>query len=505
MSSRFLCLDLGTTGLKASVLTDRGEEIAAASRGYPIAAPRPGWAEQDPEDWWRALVDCCDEVRTRVPDCMVGVVGIGICGQMHTHVYLGADGAPLRPAITWMDQRSGELLARMGGDASFAQEVFGRALNAPAATYTAPNCAWVKEAEPEVWRKTTRVLLAKDYLKYRLTGEMVTDYSDAAGTLLLDVAGRRWSDELLAAFGIPRGVLPELGGSSSVAGRLSRAAADILGLPSGTPVNNGSSDNSAAAFGSDMVAPGQVTLIIGTAGVVSACADRPIPDPRHRLACWNYCLEDRWISLGVTQTAGESLNWFRRCFDPSAVGEGARDAFEEYEKIASRAPAGSGGLVFLPYLNGERTPYWDSHARGVFFGIGLETEKRHFVRAVMEGVSFALRNCLETSESLGLKVDEVRAIGGGLKSRAWLECLSGILGRPLRTLAAADPGNRGNAMLCGMALGLFGSAGEALGAFGGGGPGDLVAAERAEAYEENYRIFKRLYVDLKSTFRGAAA
>jgi xylulokinase len=504
MSGSFLCVDLGTTGLKISILSEDGTELGRASREYRIETPWAGAVEQDPESWWGAFVQCCRELRAKDAAALSSLLGIGICGQMHTQVYLDSEGRPLRSAITWMDQRSGNLVERLEKVPGFSQSVFAETGNNLAPTYTAPNCVWVRENQPDLWRETRSILVAKDYLKYRLSGEMATDPSDAVGTLLFDVAKRRWSDEMTRLFGIGRSLLPDVAPSSAIIGRVTPAAGEESGIPAGTPVNNGSSDNSAAALGCGMVAPGQATLIIGTAGVVSVCSDRPIPDPRHRLACWNYCLDDRWISLGVTQTAGESLNWFKRCFDQGDEGGGSGDIFKEYEQSAADVPPGSGGLVFLPYLNGERTPYWDTCARGVFFGANLETRKRHFIKAVMEGVSFALRNNLETVESLGIQVAEVRATGGGLRSPAWLSCLSMIMRKPIRNISAQDPGNRGNAMLCGMALGAFRSAESALEAFTGDVPDPVMIVESDEACERNYRIFLELYDDLKERFRMAA-
>ncbi len=244
---------------------------------------------------------------------------------------------------------------------------------------------------------------------------------------------------------------------------MTEQAARATGLKTGTPVANGSADCSTAALGAGMVKSGQVTLIIGTAGVVAACADQPLPDPQDRTICWNYCLRDKWVMMGITQTAGESLNWFRTAFDQNGEeGQNSLDVFEQYNNAIKEIPDGSDGLLFLPYLNGERTPYWDSNARGVFFGINLATRKAHFIKAIMEGVSFALRHCMETLESLGIAVDQVTAVGGGLKSEAWLNTLGKILKKPIRTVGLADTGLVGNMLICSRALGLSSSIPEAV-------------------------------------------
>jgi len=392
----------------------------------------------------------------------------------------------------------------MAQEADALKLIFDQTCNRASTTYTAPNCLWVARNQPEVWRSTQHILIAKDYLKYLMTGEMLTDYTDAAGTMLFNVAARTWSEPMLKLFGVERRKLPDAAPSSTIMGRTTPEASRALGIPEGTPVNNGSSDNSAAALGCGMAAPGQATLIIGTAGVVSVCSGEPKADALNRIACWNYCLDNTWINLGVTQTAGESLNWFKRCFDPRDVGEAlSEDVFLAYDESASKVQPGSGGLIFLPYLNGERTPYWDSYARGVFFGANLETRKQHFIRAVMEGVSFSLRSNVDAIESLGVQVREIRAIGGGLRSRTWLGILAGILNKSLKTMPNANPGNMGNAMLCGMALGIWDSVGSALDAFGVQNAETEVSPIPDEAYEKNYRVFLQLYDDLKATFKVA--
>jgi len=303
-------------------------------------------------------------------------------------------------------------------------------------------------------------------------------------------------------FGIRRETMPSVDRSASVMGKITPEAARLTGLAVGTPVANGSSDNSAAALGAGMSNAGQVTLIIGTAGVVSACSDKPLPDPAHRVLCWNYCLDDRWINIGVMQTAGESLNWFKNAFDSDDAQKTSGDIFSTYNQETSTVPDGCDGLLFLPYLNGERSPYWDSFARGVFFGVNLHTTKAHFVKAIMEGVSFALRNNIETVESLGMAIDQVQAVGGGLKSPVWLSVLSQIMRRPIHTVAAPDTGNVGNAIIAGLATGEFSSADDAIGRFVS--IDRTVDAKPSDVYEKRYKHFLGLYSDLQNRFRSYA-
>ena len=289
--------------------------------------------------------------------------------------------------------------------------------------------------------------------------------------------------------------------SDVVIGKITTDVSKITGLKAGIPVVNGSSDNSASALGSGMVIPGQVTLIIGTAGVITVCSDRPLVDEEKRTLCWHYCLQNRWATLGIMQTAGESLEWFKNAFDSQLENSsGKGDIFNQYNEAARIIPEGSEGLMFLPYLNGERTPYWNSEARGVFFGVNLKTSKSHFIRSIMEGVSFALRHNIETVESLGISIDEVRAVGGGLKSQVWLEILGKILRKPISTVSIRDTANLGNILLCGHALGFFPSYEKAV--------NQLVTVDQkvnfsggSEIYEKKYPQFLDLYERIKPLYK----
>ncbi|MBN1266524.1 MAG: xylulokinase [Anaerolineales bacterium] len=498
--NKFLGIDLGTTGLKATILTEEGKIIASAYVEYPILSPEPGYAEQDPLEWWNGLISNCRELKQKYPADFKEIAGIGICGQMHTQVYLDKNNNILRPAITWMDLRSKEIADRINSDEKAKALVFAETQNFTSTTYTAPQIRWVIENQPDVWAKVSKILIAKDYVKFRLTGEMVTDTSDASGTLFFNVKERMWSREMFDFFGVPRAAFPEARPSDVIMGCVSQEASALTGLKEGIPVANGSSDNSASALGAGMTNPGQVTLIIGTAGVVSVCSDRPLVDPEFRTLCWNYSLRDRWATVGITQTAGESLNWFKNAFDRNKDNLSSGDIFEQYNQDIAEVPDGSGGVIFLPYLNGERTPYWDPAARGVFYGLNLTTEKTHFIKAIMEGVSFALRNNIEAVESLGIKINQVRAVGGGLKSKVWLETLGKILRIPIATVSVPDTGNLGNMLLCGKALGVFSSYEEAV--------KDLVSTDQeiffdndTPVYEKQYQIFLQLYRQLQQTFR----
>ena len=499
--STLLGIDLGTTALKASLFHEDGRLVASESRSYPVLSPKPGHAEQDPEEWWKALVSVSAALSQAHPHEFAGIAGIGICGQMHTHVYLDREGCLLRPAITWMDQRSCGLVRDINCNDEAHELVFRESQNFATTTYLAPQALWVKREEEVLWGRVRHILVAKDYLKYRLTARMVTDASDASGTLLFNVKERCWSEELFRFFGFAPGLLPEVLPSDEIIGKVTAEAARATGLREGIPVANGSSDNSASALGAGMVGPGQVTLISGTAGVITVCSDRPLVDPEHRTLCWNYCLRDAWVTLGIMQTAGESLNWFRRAFDAQAEEAASqKDIFEQYDAMVAKVPEASGGLLFLPYLNGERTPYWDPFARGVFFGVSLSTTKACFVRAVMEGVCMGFRQNIEAVESLGITIGEVRAVGGGLRSSVWLSILARIVRKPIVTIRVADTGNLGNILICGKAIGLYQSLEREA--------GRMAAIETrihlpdgCPAYEKEYSIYRDLYQKLKGTYR----
>ena len=502
--SNFLGIDLGTTGLKVSLMSEDGKLIGSEYSEYPILSPKPGYAEQDPNLWWRGCIDGLLSLKMKLPEDFGKVVGVGICGQMHTQVYLDEDDAVLRPAITWMDQRSSGIVEGLNRDPAAKALVYKSTQNTASTTYTAPQVQWVKLNQPDVWRKIHKILIAKDFIKFKLTGQMVTDVSDASGTLLFNVSERTWSEAMFEFFEIPPTTFPDVQPSDEIIGFVTPEASALTGIKAGTPVSNGSTDNSASALGAGMIIPGQVTLIIGTAGVISVCSDRPLPDPLDRTLCWNYCLRDRWITLGITQTAGESLNWFKNAFDSAQKGTGSEDVFETYNQAIAKIPDGSGGVIFLPYLNGERTPYWDPAARGVFYGINLTTEKPHFIKAIMEGVSMALRNNIETVESLGIEIEQVRAVGGGLKSEVWLNTLGRILKKPIVTVSIPDTANLGNMIICGRALGGFSSLDESI--------ARMVTIDQQVHFpdgspilEGQYATFLELYDQLKTTFRKSFA
>lgn len=501
-------LDIGTTGVKGLVIDGAGRVVKRAFEGYPLENPRPGWAEQNPADWWRATVSVLRELLSqngagreiRAED----IAGIGLSGQMHSSVFLDASGEVVRPAILWCDVRTSDecrwITAAVGGRERLIELTCNPALEG----FTAPKIIWLRDHEPENFKRVAKVLLPKDYIRYRMTGEMATEVSDAAGTLLFDVAGRRWSRDVLNALGLNEGMVPPYVESQDVCGRITREVADATGLLEGTPVVAGGADNTCGAVGAGIVKEGRVLTSIGSSGVVVAHTDRVMKDPLGRVHTFNHSVPERWYLMGVMLSAGMSFKWFR---DALAASEkeverlSGIDAYEILSREAAKVPAGSEGLIFLPYLTGERTPHADADARGVFFGLNLRHTKAHMARAVMEGVVFGLKDSLEIIKSTGIHVDEVRAIGGGAKSQVWRQIQADILGVDIVTLNIEEGPAFGAALLAGVGVGVYPNVIEAAENTIKAVTRVSPAQDRQEAYQGYYEIYKDLYVALKDNFK----
>ena len=423
--------------------------VAEASVEYPIYAPHPGWSEQQPEDWWKASSRVIGEVGAKVG----GDIGaIGLTGQMHGAVFLDKDDAVIRPALLWNDQRTAAqceaITERVG--ARRLMEIAGN----PALTgFQAPKILWLRDEEPKAYERVASVLLPKDYIRLRLTGERATDASDASGTLLLDLKERTWSQEILDALEIPFGWLPGVFEGPEPTGQTRQELSSELGLKRQVPVAAGGGDNAAAAIGNGIVRQGLASCSIGTSGVLFAHSETLARDPSGRLHAFCHAVPDRYHLMGVTLAAGGALRWWR-----DVVGRGG---YDELTALAKQAPPGAEGLLFLPYLTGERTPHLDPRARGAFFGLTSRHNLSHLTRAVMEGVAFSLRDSLEIMEGLGTSPDEIRATGGGARSAFWRQLLANVLRRPIvRTVADEGPAY-GAALLAGVTAGLFQNVDEA--------------------------------------------
>jgi xylulokinase len=466
-------LDVGTTGVKALTLSPTGDVLRRVEEPYPLSTPYPGWAEQDPEDWWRASEAALAGLGASE------VAAIGLSGQMHGLVVLDEERRVLRPAILWNDQRTAaecaEIEERLGRP-RLVELTGNRALPG----FTAPKVLWLRRHEPQVYARIAHVLLPKDYVRLRLTGELATDAADASGTLLFDVARRRWSEEVLAALEIPPEWLPPVLESPAVSGH----------TRDGVPVAAGAGDQAAGAVGVGADRPGPLSLVLGTSGVVFAALPGYAADPEGRVHAFCHAVPDAWHAMGVMLAAGGSLRWFR---DVLAPGE----SFETLTAVAEQWPPGAEGLGFLPYLAGERTPHADPNARGAFAGLSLRHDRGALVRAVLEGVAFGLRDSLELLRELGVEPTVARASGGGVRSALWLRIVASVLGVPLERAEVEEGAAYGAALLGGAAAGVFADVHEAVSACVR--VRDRIEPEPAwaDAYAHGYERFRALYPALR--------
>jgi len=442
----FLGLDIGTGGTRAVVVSERGDVVASASEEHaPFRSDFPGWAEQDPEDWWRAAQKA---IRAVVGELGGGRIhSVGLTGQMHGAVMLDADGKVLRPALIWCDQRTDkecEWLHREIG----RERLIELTANPALPNFTLTKLLWVKQHQPEIFARIAHVLCPKDYVRYRLTGTYAMDVQEASGTLLLDVANRRWSSEVARITGIPEAWLPQLFESPEVCAHISAEAAAVTGLKTGLPVVAGAGDQGAGAVGMGILEPGSVSATIGTSGVVFAATAAPTRDPQGRLHTFCHAVPGRWHVMGVTQAAGLSLRWLR---DTIAPGE----SYDALTAEAAKVPAGSDGLLWTPYLLGERTPHLDSQARAAFVGLTAGHRRSHLVRAVLEGVAYSLNDTFTLFAELGIPVKGVRLGGGGARGPLWREIQASVYGHTVDVLAAEEGGAFGAALLAGVGAGAW--------------------------------------------------
>src|SRR5437764_1444984 len=459
---RLLGIDVGTGGTRAVVVDERGGVLASATAEHaPFASPQTGWAEQDPRDWWRATVEA---VRAALARSEVGgeeIACVGFSGQMHGAVLLDGEGEVLRPALIWCDQRT-DAQCRAITERVGAARLIELTLNPALTNFTLTKMLWVREHEPGLWARVRTVLLPKDYARFRLTGERATDVADASGTLLFDVAGRRWSDAMLDAAEIDKALLPTAFESTEITGRVSAEGAEATGLREGTPVVAGAGDQAAGAVGMGIVRPGAVSATIGTSGVVFAATDRPALDKRGRVHTFCHAVPGRWHVMGVTQAAGLSLRWFRDRFGVSGVSNAeGRDPYDLLCEEASVAPPGSDGVLWAPYLMGERTPHLDPHARAALVGLATSHTRAHVVRAILEGVAFSLRDTLTIFDEMSVPVETIRLGGGGARSHLWRQIQADVYGRAVEILAAEEGAAYGAALLAGVGVGVWPSVDDA--------------------------------------------
>jgi xylulokinase len=502
-SETLLGIDIGTTGAKVVLCraTD-GAVLATGFAPYPLAHPRPGWAEQDPSDWWAACGlatrSCLAQAATEGGPGPESVRGIGLSGQMHGAVLLDVTGEVVRPCIIWADQRSGaecdEIHARVG-----LERLVERTGNPALTGFTAAKLLWVRNHEPESFARARVLLLPKDYIRLRMTGEAAMECSDAAGTNLLDLRTGDWAREVLAALELPASLLPPVRGATEVCGTLTAEAAAHLELPAGVPVAGGGADNACGATGTGVVEPGLALLSIGTSGVVLAPAteprvDRSVPVPR--IHTFFHAAPQLWYLMGVTQAAGLSLRWARN------VLGGESQTYDVLVAEASVVSAGAEGLLFLPYLQGERAPHLDPEARGAWIGLTAAHQRGHMVRAVLEGVTFSLKDCFALLAEQGVPLTELRITGGGARSALWRQICADVLERPVVTLATDEGPAFGAALIAGAAVGLYPSLAEACRRAVQLGGEVTPNPQQAAIYREQYALYRAAYPALRDLMHG---
>jgi xylulokinase len=494
--TRFLGIDLSTTGAKALLIDQSGAIVASATTPLTLSMPYPLWSEQDPLAWWTATAASIHAALDQAGAQGTDIAAIGLTGQMHGLVALDADGRPLRPAILWNDQRTAaecdEIRARVGR-ARLIQLTGNDALPG----FTAPKILWVHEHEPEVYARIRHILLPKDFIRHRLTGSYAMDKADGSGTLLFDLRARDWSAEVTGALDIPRDWLPPTFEGPQVTGTVAPEAASLTGLAVGTPVIAGGGDQSAQAIGVGAIEPGIVAVTLGTSGVVFVTTREPLIEPEGRLHAFCHAVPDRWHLMGVTLSAAGSLQWYRDTLAPGT-------SFDALLTEAEAVPAGSDGLLFLPYLSGERTPYPDPLARGAWVGLTVRHSRGHLTRAVLEGVAYSLRDCFALLTAMGLGTPrEVRLSGGGARGALWQRILASVLDTPLLTVNADEGAAYGAALLAGVGAGQWSdvvAAGAAVRT-----TGEVVPdPDDARTYEALYPQYRALYPALTPTFAALA-
>jgi xylulokinase len=502
-----LGIDVGTTGVKSILVSATGQVVAEATQSYPISSPKPSWFEQNPEDWWTSAVLTIRELMARPGVHALDIAGVGLSGQYHGLVILDENHSVIRPSILWNDQRTARqsqyIVERVG-----KETLLDTCATEGAPYFTACKLQWVRDNEPQNFERIRMMMLPKDYIRFRLTGEAATDVTDASGTLFLDIQNRCWSKEMAARLDVDPEILPRLVESPEISGKISRQAGDEVGLAPGTPVAGGAGDQACAALGIGIVEEGIASYSIGTSGVIYAATDALRIDAQGRFNTFCHSVPGKWCVLSCINSAAGSYQWYTEKLATWERNEADRQGTDIYailENEASQAPAGSDRLIFLPYLAGERHPHTDTDARGVFFGLHSGHGREHLVRAVLEGVAFSFRDCLEAIREHQINISEIRATGGGARSPLWMSIQVNVSGQPI-VLMDADSGGAafGAALLGGVCAGVFSSAGEACAATVRTGKRLTPEDEKIAAYDRQYRVFRSLYPLLKDAYKRLA-
>ncbi len=499
-------IDIGTSGTKTVLFDEEGKVIASATVEYPMYQPKNGYAEQEPEDWYNAAVSTIKTVLENSGVVNTDIVGIGLSGQMHGLVMLDEKGDVIRRSIIWCDQRTAKEVDEM--NRKLGREKLIEITANPALTgWTAAKILWVRNNEPENYNKCRHILLPKDYVRYKLTGEFATEVSDASGMQLLDVPNRCWSEEVCKALEIDMSMLAKVYESCEVTGKITEAAAEITGLAAGTIVVGGAGDNAAAAVGTGVVTEGKAFTTIGTSGVVFAHTPKVSIDPKGRVHTCCAAVPGEWHIMGVTQGAGLSLKWFRDNFCQAEKDTAKLMGVDEYylmDKEAETVPIGANRLIYLPYLMGERTPHLDPDARGMFIGLSAIHTKKDMLRAVMEGVAYSLRDCVEICRGMGINVSDMMACGGGGTSHLWRQMLADLYSCPVKTASSKEGPALGVAILALVGAGVYNSVQEACEKIVGVGKVQKPIKENASAYEKYFRLYDEIYPAVKDIYSKLA-
>ncbi len=503
----FIGVDIGTSGTKTVLFDGMGKVIASATVEYPLYQPQNGYAEQMPQDWDNAVIQTLATVMAQSGVDKNEVKGIGLSGQMHGLVMLDENNAVIRPSIIWCDQRTTaeceEITQKVG-----AERLIAITANPALTGFTASKILWVRNHEPENYEKCRHILLPKDYIRFRLTGEYATEVSDASGMQLLDIPNRCWSDEVLEKLDIDKAMLGKVYESPDITGYITAEIAARTGLKEGTPVVGGAGDNAAAAIGTGVAEDGKAFTTIGTSGVVYAHSAKISIDPKGRVHTFCCAVPGCWHVMGVTQGAGLSLKWFRDTFCDAEKQTAKSMGVDEYylmDKEAEQSPIGANRLLYLPYLMGERTPHLDANARGVFFGLSAMHTKRDMLRAVMEGVTYSLRDCLEVFREMNITVNDMMACGGGGSSPLWRQMLADLYGCPIQTLASKEGPALGVAILAMVGTGYYPSVADACKTIIKINQTCSPNAHTIAEYESYYQLYRRIYPALKDEFAALAA
>jgi len=498
----FLGIDIGTTSTKTVLINEEGICITSSTAEYILNTPKPGWAEQEPESWWEAVIKTVKDIVSKSEIPVEELKGIGLSGQMHGSVFLDKDDNVIRPAILWCDQRTGrqcEFITRKIGK----EKLIDLTCNPALTGFTLPKVIWLRDNEPENYWRVSKILLPKDYIRFRLTGEYATEVSDASGTLMFDVTNRKWSDELIELMELDKNWFPECYESVEVSGKVCKSAAGILGINQGVSVVGGGGDQAAGAVGNGIVEKGIISATLGTSGVVFAFSERPGMDPEGRLHTFCHAVPGKWHIMGVMLSAGGSFRWLRDSLCKDVVAEAQLNRTDPYEimtKAAEDVPIGSEGLIFLPYLSGERTPHPNPKARGSFIGLTLRHDKSHLIRSVMEGVVFGMNDSLNLIREMNVEINQIRLSGGGSRSELWRQIQADVYNSETAVINVDEGPAFGAALLAATGTGYFNSVEEAckqsIKIIKSYNP----VQENVNIYKNYYEIYHSLYNKLKLTF-----